>query len=236
MDWSKGHVILLFFFKFFNNFASLIYPMIDSLRCRNKPLHYSSSLLISHSIGWHRVCTLLKELKALLQPTSCVVETTKPQDYKHSPQHHMEDTMGDRTKDEDKTTIGQAFRKTAHGERWNSSMFFKGMIRIYRFNVSCVIKADIFTSLQLCVPVLCMELSKTIDTATSPRVPRASNALPWLRCQSFPTIKTVRIKGMSGSPRWMNCHKFNFFTAPGFLVTAGEHLGPEKVGAVWKTG
>lgn len=43
-----------------------------------------------------------------LQPASCLVETTKPQDYKHSHQHHMADTMGDRNKDKDKTTFGQS--------------------------------------------------------------------------------------------------------------------------------
>lgn len=44
-----------------------------------------------------------------LQPASCLVETTKPQDNKHSPQHHMADSMGDRDQDQDKTTTGQSF-------------------------------------------------------------------------------------------------------------------------------
>lgn len=76
MDWSKGHMILLgfsfflFFFKFLSfilqwsfwiNLDTFAYPMIDSLISNNNLLHLYSSPFISCPIGWHQVCTLLKE-------------------------------------------------------------------------------------------------------------------------------------------------------------------------------
>lgn len=81
--------------------------MIDTLRRQNNRLHLF--VLVSNFLFyWLTPCVCIAE-RIVLQLASCLVETTKPQDYKHSPQYHMADTMGDRNEDEDKTTIGQSF-------------------------------------------------------------------------------------------------------------------------------